>query len=316
MLGILPKNLNNLGLAQKLTILLLVIFLGGITFSGIALANILNYKAQNEITSSALLLLRTLNSVRSYTNNEITPHLEANLGEHGFLPQIVPAYSSRKVFDSLRKDNNSYQDFLYKEAMLNPTNLQDMADSFEKDIIQNFGQNKNVEQKSGFRSFQGEKYFYVARPLAIKDASCLRCHSTPEVAPKEMIKIYGSQNGMGWKLNEVLGAQIVSVPTNEVLQKTRQSLILVMSIVTSIFAIAIYMANFWLRRYVVRPIKRVVRVAEAVSTGDMEADFEKESNDEVGSLVEAFTRMKLSLVMAIRRLEQYRVENREPRDKL
>ena len=316
MLREISENLNNLALAQKLTILLLVIFLGGITFSGIALANILNYKAQNEITSSALLLLRTLNSVRSYTNNEVTPHLQASLGAQGFLPQIVPAYSSRKVFDSLRKDNNSYQDFLYKEAMLKPTNPQDMADSFETEIIQNFGQNKNVQQTSGYRSFQGEKYFYVARPLAINDASCLRCHSTPEVAPKEMIKIYGDQNGMGWKLNEVLGTQIVSVPTNEVLQNTRQSLILVMGIVTIIFAIAIYMANFWLKRYVVRPIKRVVRVAEAVSTGDMDADFEKVSNDEVGSLVEAFTRMKLSLVMAIRRLEQYRVDNREPHDKL
>ena len=76
------------------------------------------------------------------------------------------------------------------------------------------------------------------------------------------------------------------------------------------------MANFWLKRYVVRPIKRVVRVAEAVSTGDMEADFEKVSNDEVGSLVEAFTRMKLSLVMAIRMLEQYHIENREPKEKL
>lgn len=316
MLRAVSQNLNHLALAQKLTILLLVIFLGGITFSGIALANILNYKAQNEITSNALLLLRTLNSVRSYTNTEVTPHLQASLGDQGFLPQTVPAYSSRKVFDSLRKDHSSYQDFLYKEAMLNPTNPQDKADSFEKEIIQNFALDKNIQQTSGFRSFQGEKYFYVARPLAINDASCLRCHSTPEVAPKEMINIYGDQNGMGWKLNEVLGTQIVSVPTNEVLQKTRQSLILVMGIVTVIFAIAIYMANFWLKRYVVQPIKRVVRVAEAVSTGDMEADFEKVSNDEVGSLVEAFTRMKLSLVMAIRRLEQYRIDHREPHDKL
>ncbi|MEI2578440.1 Tll0287-like domain-containing protein [Scytonema sp. PRP1] len=199
---------NNLALAQKLTILLLVIFVGGITFSGIALANILNYKAQNEITSNALLLLRTLNSVRYYTNNEVTPHLQASLGNEEFSPQTVPAYSSRKVFDALRKDNNSYQDFLYKEAMLKPTNPQDMADSFETEIIQNFRQNKNMQQVSGFRSFQEEKYFYVARPLAINDASCLRCHSTPEVAPKEMIKIYGDQNGIGWKLNEVLGFKL------------------------------------------------------------------------------------------------------------
>ncbi len=27
-----------------------------------------------------------------------------------------------------------------------------------------------------------------------------------------MIKLYGSANGFGWKLNDIIGAQIVSVP--------------------------------------------------------------------------------------------------------
>ncbi|MBD2775481.1 c-type heme family protein [Iningainema tapete] len=315
MLGIVSEKLNNLALAQKLTLILLLIFVLGITFSGFALANTLNYKARSEITSNTLLLLQTLNSVRYYTNSEVSSQLEARTSSEAFLPQIVPAYSSRRVFEILRKNNKSYEEFLYKEAMLNPTNIKDRADSFEEKIIQNFIQDKNLKETSGFRSFAGEKYFYVARPSIITDATCLRCHSTPEVAPKEMIKIYGDKNGMGWNLNEVLGAQIVSVPTSEVLQKANQSLNMVMSIVTIIFGLAIFVSNFWVRRYVVRPIKRVVHVAEAVSTGDMTADFEKASNDEVGSLVEAFTRMKLSLLMAIRKLEKYRTENRESNDR-
>ena len=310
------QNLKNLALAQKLTILLFFIFLIGITFSGVALGNILNYKAQNEITSNALLLFRTLNSVRYYTNNEVTPHLEASLGINGFLPQVVPSYSSRRVFEILRKDNDSYKDFLYKDAMLNPTNIRYLADNFEKKIVQNFRDYKNLKETSGFRSLGAEKYFYTARPLAITDAKCLKYHSTPDIAPKKMIKIYGKENGFNWKLNEIQGAQIVSVPTSEVLQKAQHSFVVVMGIITMIFAIAIYMANFWLRQYVVRPIKRVVRFAEAVSTGNMDIDFEKVSNDEVGSLVEAFTRMKLSLVMAMRKLEQYRIEHHQPKDKL
>lgn len=317
MLGAFSQNINKLALAQKLTLLLVVIFIGGITFSGIALDNILNSKAQSEISSNALLLIRTLNSVRAYTNNEITPLLNASAEKQRFLPQVVPSYSSRKVFENLQKENNSYKDFLYKEAMLNPTNMLDMADSFEKQIVNTFSQQKNQKEKSEFRDFAGEPYFYIALPIVITDASCLRCHSTANIAPKEMTRIYGEKNGFGWKLNEVLGAQLVSVPTKQVWQKAHQSFIMIMGLVTLIFAITIYMTNFWLKRYVVRPIKRVVRIAEAVSTGDMEADFEQVStNDEVGSLVEAFTLMKLSLVMAIRRLEQYRVENREPKDRL
>jgi nitrogen fixation/metabolism regulation signal transduction histidine kinase len=61
------------------------------------------------------------------------------------------------------------------------------------------------------------------------------------------------------------------------------------------------MANLWLKRYIIRPIKNIVLVAEAVSTGDMTADFEEKSNDKIGSSVEAFTRMNLSLLMVIKK---------------
>lgn len=302
-------NFNNFPLGKKLTVLLLVIFIAGITLSGIALSGILNYKAQDEVSSNGKLLFKTINSVRSYTNDEVNPELEARLGKDEFAAQTIPAYSARKVFEKLRNEDDAYKDFFYKEAMLNPTNPRDKADSVETELIQKFRKEKNLKFLSGFRSFDQEQFYYIARPLAITESSCLRCHSTPDVAPKNMIKIYGTENGFGWKLNLINGVQIVSIPASQVLQKANQSFLLVMGIVTIIFAIAIYVANFWLKRYVVQPIKRVVRVAEAVSTGDMDAEFEKVGNDEVGSLVEAFTRMKISLVMAIRSFERYRGGN-------
>jgi methyl-accepting chemotaxis protein len=298
-------NFQNIKLVKKLTILLLAIFIGGMTFSSIALAHILNYKAQEEISSQGWLLFRTINSVRSYTNDEVNPEFEKFLGNDEFLAQSIPSYSSRRVFEKLQADNEDYKDFLYKEAMLNPTNLKDKADSFETGLIEQFRQSQNLQELSGFRLFQGTRLFYIAHPLAITESRCLRCHSTPDIAPKKMIDIYGKENGFGWKLNEIVGAQIVSIPASEVLQKARQSFFVVMGMVTVIFAIAIYMTNIWLKRYVIRPIKRVVSVAEVVSTGDLDAEFEKTSNDEIGSLVEAFTRMKLSLVIAIKNLEQY-----------
>lgn len=302
-------NFNNFPLGKKLTVLLLVIFIAGITLSGIALSQILNYKAQEEVSSNGKLLFQTINSVRSYTNDEVNPELEARLGKDEFAAQTIPAYSARKVFEKLRNQDDAYKDFFYKEAMLNPTNIRDKADSVETELIQKFRQDKKLPFLSGFRSFDQEQFYYIARPLAITESSCLRCHSTPDVAPKNMIQTYGTEHGFGWKLNLINGVQIVSIPASQVLQKANQSFLLVMGIVTIIFAIAIYAANFWLTRYVVRPIKRVVRVAEAVSIGDMDAEFEKVANDEVGSLVEAFTRMKISLVMAIKSFERYRGGN-------
>lgn len=314
MLGKIQSSLNNLTLAKKLTLLLLVIFIGGISFSGVALASILNYKAQNEITSRASLLLQTLSSVRSYTSTEVSPALRARIKKEEFLPQSIPSYSSGQVFENLKKEDSYYSDFAYKPAMLDPTNLRDKADGFEAELVQRFRQDKNLKELSGFRSLGNQDLFYIAKPISISDPSCLKCHSTPDVAPKEMIKQYGTKNGFNWKLNEVLGTQIVAVPASQVYQNARQSFVLVMGIVVTIFALTIFLANLWLKRYIVRPIKQIVRVAEAVSTGDMEAEFEKVSNDEVGNLVEAFTRMKLSLAMAITRFEQYRIGSRKPKD--
>ena len=105
-------------------------------------------------------------------------------------------------------------------------------------------------------------------------------------------------------MNEIVGAQMVYVPASEVFQTARQSFVLVIGIVGVILATAIFLINFWLKRYVIRPLNQITQVAEAVSTGDMEAEFEQQSNDEVGSLAKAFTRMKRSLAIALKNLEQ------------
>lgn len=301
--------LKNLDLARKFSILLLLVFLGGILISGIALSTILNYNAQNEVSSKALMLIETMNSVRHYTNTQVKPELEGRLVSE-FLPETVPAYSAREVFEKLR-ENAIYSDFFYKEATLNPTNLRDKADSFETEIVNRFRQDANQTETRGFRRLtDSSSLFYIARPIAITASSCLVCHSTPSAAPASMIEQYGSSNGFGWKLDEVIGAQIVSVPANQVLQNSRRAFALIMGTIASIFAVATLIVNLWLRRYVARPLKRMAQAAEAVSTGDMDAEFTWDSKDEVGSLAEAFRRMKTSLTMAMKRLDRYRISKR------
>jgi HAMP domain-containing protein len=296
--------LNNFKLGQKLTILLFVVFALGMIASGITLSNILNNSAQNEVTSKALMLMTTMNSVRDYTNTQIKPGLSDKLATE-FLPQVVPAYSAREIFEKVRTDPE-YREFFYKEATLNPTNLRDKADTFEAPIVNQFRADSTLKELRGFHDSPSGTLFYIARPLPIPKASCLECHSTPDAAPKSMIDRYGASNGFGWKLHEVVGAQIISVPATTVLQNAQKSFVLLIGVFLLIFAATIFAVNFWLKRYVVRPLNRMAKVAEAVSMGDTEAEFERTSNDEVGSLAETFSRMKMSLTMAMQRLEQYR----------
>jgi len=294
--------LKNLNLKQKFTILLLVILTFGLSLSGFALSSLLRENAKQDISSTGVMLMETMSSVRKYTSTQVNPELADKLATE-FLPQTVPAYSAREVFEILRKTKD-YREFFYKEATLNPTNLRDKADGFEAEIVERFRNKSDLKEVSGFRSIPGGDIFYIARPLPISEGSCLKCHSIPEVAPQSMINLYGTANGFGWKLNEIVGAQILSVPANNVINKANQSSLLIILIVSTIFIVTILLVNLFLNRQVVMPLKRMTRIAEEVSTGHMEVEFEQMSNDEIGNLAKAFKRMQLSLEMAMKRIKR------------
>ncbi|MBN3910313.1 MAG: DUF3365 domain-containing protein [Nostoc sp. NMS1] len=295
--------LKNLKLRQKFTILLLVILVVGMSSSGLALSALLRQNATNEIASRALTLIDTMTSIREYTLIQIYPELSLKL-EEKFLPQVVSAYSAREVFEILRK-KPEYRDFFYKEAATNPTNLRDKADSFEANILERFRKEKDLKQVNGFRSLPSGEIFYISRPLSISQKACLQCHNTPETAPKTMIDLFGAVNGFGWHLNEIVAAQFVSLPASKIIEKAHQSSLLIIGLVSAIFIVVILLVNIFLNRQVILPLKRITRIAEEVSTGHLEVDFEQVSNDEIGNLVKAFRRMKLSLEMAMKRIRSH-----------
>jgi hypothetical protein len=132
-----------------------------------------------------------------------------DLPGHEFFPQSIPFYASTENFNYFR---GQYPDFSYKEAALNPTNLRDRTVDWEADVVNIFRNDPARTEVTGRRETPDGTSLYFCAPIRVDDASCLTCHSTPEVAPPEMVKIYGTANGFGWKLNEVIGAQIVSVP--------------------------------------------------------------------------------------------------------
>ncbi len=303
--------LRNLRLKQKFTVLLVVILLIGVSLSGLTLSFVLRQNARREVANTALILMETMSSVRNYTNTQVNPELKDKLTKT-FLPQTIPAYSAREVFENLR-NKREYKDFFYKEATLNPTNLRNKADAFETRIIEDFKKQQKSEL-TGFRSLPGGDIFYIARPLAVTEKSCLQCHSTVDVAPPSMIDRYGAANGFGWKLNEIIGAQIISVPADRVIQKANKSSFTVIGIVSIVFLAVIVLVNILLNRQIIRPLKRITRVAEEVSTGHMEVDFDQVSNDEIGHLARAFKRMKLSLEMAMNRLRYPANSNRNPEE--
>ncbi|MEH2353614.1 Tll0287-like domain-containing protein [Nostoc sp.] len=295
-------TLKNLKIGAKFNLLLILVFIISILGSGVALSSVLQGRAQNEVSSQAQILIQMVNAVRDYTQNRIAPLLEPRLDTNPtFLPEVVPTFSSKEVFENFRK-KPEFKNFFHKDATLNPTNLADKADNFETQLVERFRNEPNTLEITGFRKLSEGEVFYIAQPLRITQAKCLRCHSTPDQAPKSQLLNYGSENGFGWQLNQIVSAQIISVPSQDIFANAKQTWILIMGLLIAIFAIVVFLINFLITKYVIQRIRRIEKIAQKVSVGDMSADFEESSHDEIGGLAEAFNRMKASLKIALEML--------------
>ncbi|WP_036483058.1 DUF3365 domain-containing protein [Myxosarcina sp. GI1] len=293
---------NNLKLGVKLNLLLAAILLLLMITIGATLSIVIQGYAEEVVTEKALLLIETMNSVRNYTSTQVNPELASRLEtEELFLPQTVPAYSSREVFEYLR-NSDRYRNFFYKEATLNPTNLRDKADSFEAEIINSF-RNDSQQQQQGFRNIPGGEIFYIARPLSVTKESCLRCHGSPEEAPASLLATYGTDNGFGWKLNEIVGAQVISVPASQVLEDARRLRLLVVGKILIFLVLAVVLLNVFLKFVITNPINEMSHLSKKLSMGDLDVEFEQKSNDEIGILAASLNRLKASLKIAMEMLD-------------
>ena len=175
---------------------------------------------QNEIEKSTQMLRKALETAEKVAdtgkrqavlnvlnqagiNNEST-----KLAERQFHPQSIPFFAATEAFNYFRQ---AHPDYAYKEAALNPTNPRDRTVDWEADVVSVFRKNPAKTEFIGNRETPSGPSLFVSAPIKA-DESCLECHSTPDKAPAEIVKLYGTANGFGWKEGDIIGAQIVSVP--------------------------------------------------------------------------------------------------------
>lgn len=290
-----------LSLAAKFNIVFLTIF--GIGF--VAASAVTNYlsqqNAREETLQNARVLMQAATAARSYTSSQIAPLLQTRL-KYEFLPQSVPSFAATEHLANLLK---AYPDYSYKEATLNPTNLRDRAADWEADLVNTLRAKPALTELVGQRSTATGPALYLARPLQIKDAACLRCHSVPDAAPTTMLDIYGRNNGFGWKHMEIIGAQVISVPMDVPLRRANAMLRTYMLSMLGIFVFLFVALNVMVHYFVTRRITQMSRLADQVSLGNFSAEeFNVAGSDELSALARSFGRMRTSLASAMKMLEE------------
>jgi HAMP domain-containing protein len=283
----------------KFNLVFLLVFALGLTATGYVSWRLLERNARAEIAQNARLLMDAALSTRSYTGSQVGPLLQTQM-KYTFLPQSLPAYAAAEVFSDLRKKHTEYS---YKEAALTPTNPRNRAVDWESDIITQFRNNKDSKEIIGDRDTPTGRSFYVARPMRAAE-NCLPCHSTIDAAPKTMIERYGPANGFGWILNDVIAAQIISVPTEIPIGRAKEAFTVFMTSVGVVFIAIGIVLNLMLWALVIRPIGKLSQFADRVSLGELDIpELKRRSSDEIGMLSRSIARMRTSMVQAMKMLE-------------
>ena len=195
--------------------------------------------ARTDVLQRARIMMEAAAGIRTYTSNEIAPLLTVKTGDDKFHPQTVPAYAATKNFAALAA---KFRDYAYREAAFNPMNPANRAVDWEADIIDNFRRNPSWEELITERETETGRVLNLSHPI-VSSGNCLTCHGTVERAPRSMVLTYGTQNGFGWKLNEIVGAQIVSVPMVVALEQSSRIRNLFICVLICVFLLLIALFN-------------------------------------------------------------------------
>jgi HAMP domain-containing protein len=289
-----------MSLLVRINLALAAVFIAAALLVGYVCRAILDVNAQREVMAEAGLMLDSALAIRAYTAGEILPLLSERI-QSEFPPQSIPFYAATQNFLRLRERHPEYT---YKEATLNPMNPRDRAADWEGDIIQRFRNEPGAAEMVGERDTPMGKSLYLARPIR-NEAECSPCHSTPSAAPRTLLARYGSSNGFGWQVNEIVGAQVVSVPFARATANADRAFRAVMVSLVAVFAAVFLVVNAVLYLLVVRPVRQIARVADQLSLGDTTAeDFPQHGAQEIASVGRSFNRMRKSLEKAMKMIEK------------
>jgi protein-histidine pros-kinase len=289
-------------LLAKFNLILLVVFgAGGIVLCALAYSFLIR-NARREVLAQAELMVASTRAVRDYTTDDLSPLLQQNPRHKvRFLAETIPAFAATTTFNKMRRN---YPEYSYKEATLNPTNLEDRASDWEADVIHDLRDHPEQQQVVGDRETPAGRAVFMAHPIKV-DAACLECHSTPSAAPHAMLAVYGSANGFGWKPNEIVGAQIISVPMSvpiAIANQAFRSLLLVLVLTLLAAICALDAGVYW---FVIRPLRIVSESGDRISRGEKDVPpLVVSGKDEIASVTASFNRMRVSLAKALALLEE------------
>jgi len=182
----------------------------------------------------------------------------------------------------------------------NYRNPKNSPDDFEKQALSWFKSNKESKEH---HTMEDEVFRYAA-PLIMKKG-CMKCHSDPSIAPRDVIEKYGSTRGFGYKIGEIRGVISVSIPTEGMWSQTMKEVgVWQLLLLLLILIVAFLFTHFIFEK----PLRKLTEAVEKISLGSKEnlnaGQIPIDTSNEIDKLTLAVDRLQLSMQLALRRLRK------------
>jgi len=244
------------------------------------------------------MLVDMVGAIRGVVKEDTRPYF---LPKGEFLPVVVSSTVMAKTVAA--KFKKAQPDYLIRMVSDNPLNAEDRPEGLEAEVLNDMRAKPQPAIRTG--NIRGQDYLISASPTKA-EADCMLCHGDPAKAPEAITAKYGKTSGFGWQDGAIVGASLVGVPlanTNSIVMM--RSLIIV-GIITVLFAIILLLLNLSVRRNIIGPIVEITGTAKAMSLGKHKQPLHTRRRDEIGALVHALELMRRSLAVATEHIARLR----------
>ncbi len=253
----------------RLVLLIVIVYVA----SSVALVALVRDQLREHVLADArdradLLITRNL-AIHSYFNHELKPELfgltDPVLDDGSFEPSWMSStYAVRRIASYADTGSGAYY---YKECAIDARSPENEADTYEAEFLRALNADPVLEERAGVRAVDGEQVFYLLKRGEVMEEQCLLCHSTPDVAPAELVAYYGPDRSFGREVGEVASALSIRIPLEVAYAGADGVAIRLSGMLLGLLLVTLAVMFAFARREVIRPLALVGASAREIASG-------------------------------------------------
>jgi PAS domain S-box-containing protein len=291
----------------------LIILVAGV-FSIIVINWQMKTYAREEAKEKALMMLDRNLAIHTYFSHQLKPDLFKKLkpimADNDFDPVWMSSTYAVRGIDQYYR-SIAGRDYYYKECAINARSPENEADKFERAFIEKLNKTPGLTEQADVRVINGKLYFVVLRRGETMEQGCLRCHSTPEAAPANLVARYGADRSFDRFIGEVVSAVSIRIPLGIAYAKVNKLILHLSVFLCMTLLIVLGLAAYLSKHWVFGPLNTIRLNATEISKDPklLGKQIDLPSSYELLELTKAFNAMSLQLRKERDRLE-YHVKER------